>query len=100
MEVPELATLAPSTGQGAADGGGDSSGPQSIRSEACVSGRGTAFVLGALLQGETMECERGILTSISLIPLLRARTVKRCLSGLQCACKSLECESVSHSVSV
>ena len=72
---------------------GAASAVSGARSEACVSGRGAAGVMGALLQGEAMECEWDILTSVSLIPLLGARTVKTCFSGLQCACKSLESEN-------
>lgn len=79
---------------------GAASAVSGARSEACVSGRGAAGVMGALLQGEAMECEWDILTSVSLITLLGARTVKTCFSGLQCACKSLESENVTHSVSV
>ena len=72
---------------------GAASAVSGARSEACVSGRGAAGVMGALLQGEAMECEWDILTSVSLITLLGARTVKTCFSGLQCACKSLESEN-------
>lgn len=52
MEVPELATLAPSTGQGAADGGGDSSGPQSIRFSQTSSQR----IYNMDLQGNLLPC--------------------------------------------
>lgn len=68
MEVPELATLGPSTGQEAADGGGDSSGPQSIRFSRTSSQR----IYNMDLQGNLLPC-------LVLVSFLEAK-----LAGIIC----------------
>ena len=78
---------------------GAASAVSGARSEACVSGWGAAGVMGAVLQGEATDCELDMLTPVSLIPLLGARTVKRCSVPVNpLKVKVLVTQSVSDSV--